>query len=200
MVGLCYCALFLNIGAAIGGFIIIDGLGEMHYHAASAANQLHSQGGMPGSTMELVVRYDGGSYWRWLVYHCESCYIFLFSCFTILIHAGLFSFGAGILSLILLLIVFICSQENAGVIAVSIGLGLFTLVPVGFVFFNNRPPKRYAQLPHAPSPSVVSRPPLQHASQSPRDYMMSGTPVDKNELAVITGGQAIDGFSATRNP
>ena len=35
MVGLCYAALLLNIGAALSGFLIIDAMGEMQYRAAT---------------------------------------------------------------------------------------------------------------------------------------------------------------------
>jgi hypothetical protein len=73
--------LFFNIGAAISGFILIDGLGEIQFYAASVP-ELPEAGFQKGTTLMLLKRFGGGGFWGWLIFHCMSfevriCHLFL---------------------------------------------------------------------------------------------------------------------------
>ncbi|KAF6752974.1 hypothetical protein DFP72DRAFT_1069759 [Ephemerocybe angulata] len=126
VVTFCYLAMFFNIGATISGFILIDGLGEIQFHASTAVRKgeassiLPSAGPLEGSPLELLRRFDGGSYWTRLVYH------------------WIISFCLGVLSLLLLLLVYIFSQEHKAMQYLSAILAIYLLLPVLFLLSNDR--------------------------------------------------------------
>ncbi|KAF5335942.1 hypothetical protein D9611_006223 [Ephemerocybe angulata] len=135
VVTFCYLAMFFNIGATISGFILIDGLGEIQFHASTAVRKgeassiLPSAGPLEGSPLELLRRFDGGSYWTRLVYH------------------WIISFCLGVLSLLLLLLIYIFSQEHKAMQYLSAILAIYLLLPVLFLLSNDRPENRYRQVP-----------------------------------------------------
>ncbi|KAJ2915476.1 hypothetical protein MD484_g4939, partial [Candolleomyces efflorescens] len=87
--------MFFNIGATISGFILIDGLGELQYQAATADPVLLPSGGsMAGSSLALLKRFGGGGFWGWLIVH------------------WFFSFCFGVISLLVLLCAYVFVQES----------------------------------------------------------------------------------------
>jgi hypothetical protein len=69
VLAICYGALFLNIGATIGAFIIIDKMGSLTIVAARRRNIPIGQFG--GTEMALLQHYGAGKSWKYLIWHCK---------------------------------------------------------------------------------------------------------------------------------
>jgi hypothetical protein len=150
IVACCYCALFFNIGAAISGFLLIDGLGELQYRAASSKDpeSLVSAGHITGTMLTLLQRFSGGGFWGWLIFHCMSFSLsFLVLGSTELISSksriGFLSFCFGAISLLVLLCAYVLFQERVALKIVAILLSVYIIIPalgftVSIVFSRKR--------------------------------------------------------------
>ncbi|KAJ3504334.1 hypothetical protein NLJ89_g7987 [Agrocybe chaxingu] len=95
----CYIALFLNIAATIGSFILIDNLGEVGYRAAKrdAAGtliQIETIGDYRPQISRLLEEFGATKLWNGMLYH------------------WLFTFYLGILSLIISVLTYVMLVES----------------------------------------------------------------------------------------
>jgi len=77
MVAACYAALFFNVNATIGSFVLVDNLRDVGQEAAL----LDAQGWLEhmkraatfgGNSSRLLVEYGVSHLWRFALVHCES--------------------------------------------------------------------------------------------------------------------------------
>ncbi|TEB24434.1 hypothetical protein FA13DRAFT_1797294 [Coprinellus micaceus] len=118
IVALCYLAMFLNIGATLSGFMIIDALGEVQYRAATRPmGQDHddvSNGDTRSSEKEipqLLESYSRG----WNV--------------NMLVQHWFFSFCGGILSLLILIVLYVAIEERVALRVLAAILLFYALLP-----------------------------------------------------------------------
>jgi len=123
IVGACYLAIFCNINATIGSFVLIDNLGEVGFEAAKreAENQLDDisrAGNYHGSITGLLKKFGATSVW------------------TVMLLHWLLTFYLGILSLIVSLLAYaVLTEPRATQIVLSIGVGI-TLIPTTVFIFR----------------------------------------------------------------
>ncbi|KAJ3502130.1 hypothetical protein NMY22_g18692 [Coprinellus aureogranulatus] len=146
IVGLCYVAMFLNIGATLSGFMIIDALGEVQYQAATPPsnttvdeNDVCNEKLSPRKQAipQLLERYSRGNV------------------NTILIVHWLISFWGGILSLLILIILYVSVEERLALKVVAALLTCYVLLP-GFAWL--RPVLQGAKASHHASTSQRGEP------------------------------------------
>ncbi|CAA7263707.1 unnamed protein product [Cyclocybe aegerita] len=73
----CYTALFLNVAATIGSFVLIDNLGEVGYRAAKldaadALIQIEAIGDYRPPISKLLKEFGATQLWNGMLYHCEA--------------------------------------------------------------------------------------------------------------------------------
>jgi len=76
LVATCYFALFLNINATIGSFVLVDNLGEVGVEAAKRETQqllmhIARTPRYTGSVTKLLEDYGASRWWPWMLVHCE---------------------------------------------------------------------------------------------------------------------------------
>lgn len=72
IVAACYAALFLNIGATITSFILIDNLGEIGYQAAcKQSGTVQNAGLLTAHQDRLLVIYGASPMWKLMLFYCE---------------------------------------------------------------------------------------------------------------------------------
>jgi hypothetical protein len=112
VIGLCYAAIFLNISATIGSFVITDSLGDVAYRSSRRSQQLASISNFDGTQSRLLTTFGVGSCWDVMLWH------------------WLITFYCGIFSLILAVAIYVWQHETKGIsIAMTIVISL-TVVPV----------------------------------------------------------------------
>ncbi|KAF9485458.1 hypothetical protein BDN70DRAFT_795763 [Pholiota conissans] len=117
VLALCYGAIFLNIGATIGAFIIIDKMGSI---ATRAARRDQMSIGRFGGTQIALLQYHGaGKKWKYFVWHWVIC------------------FYGGTICLAVLLLTFIVLEENLSIVISMSCLCGFVLLPSLLYFVLN---------------------------------------------------------------
>jgi len=73
LVASCYMALFLNISATIGSFVLIDALGEIGFRASknSKLKDLEKAGTIETTQDRLLEKYGASSWWQIILWHCQ---------------------------------------------------------------------------------------------------------------------------------
>ncbi|KAF5335979.1 hypothetical protein D9611_006285 [Ephemerocybe angulata] len=171
IVVLCYSAVFFNIGATISGFILIDGLGEIQYHAASLIKTKEDK--EFSTALKLLQHFGGGAKWHWLLVHW---YI---------------SFVLGILSLLVLLTAYAYDQEATSMKVLSILFSLYIISPaVMFAISEAHSIKEYNKrteeaLPERPTRiTVPERPPIPQ-DRYPRSLQVITSSANPYDGAVV---------------
>jgi len=136
MVAACYAALFFNVNATIGSFVLVDNLRDVGQEAAL----LDAQGWLEhmkraatfgGNSSRLLVEYGVSHLWRFALVHYEfnMSQLELTQCFA----PGFLSFYLGILSLVVSVLTYVMLVEplaTRGVMGIIVAL---TLIPT-FLF------------------------------------------------------------------
>jgi len=119
LVASCYMALFLNISATIGSFILIDILGEIGFKASKRTTELDQLGNIHTTQDGLLLKYGASPWWRIILWH------------------WLITFYLGILSLIISILTYVWMQETKSTRAVMTIAVILTLFPTTlFIFFR----------------------------------------------------------------
>ncbi|KAF4613012.1 hypothetical protein D9613_010977 [Agrocybe pediades] len=117
----CYAALFLNIGATISSFVLIDNLGEVGFSASVKDDQFHTDvqqtGRMTVTQEKLLVRFGASEEWSWMLIH------------------WLITFYAGILSLTVSVLTYVMMEEPLATKIFLILVVAFTVVPSTYFIF-----------------------------------------------------------------
>ncbi|KAF9530497.1 hypothetical protein CPB83DRAFT_850425 [Crepidotus variabilis] len=126
IVATCYAAIFLNINATIGSFVLIDRLGELGFEAArldmlGRLDQLELVGHNHSQVNQLLKEFGAGRMWKYMLIH------------------WLVTFYLGILSLIISVLTYVLLTEGTAIQAVMCVLVGVTLVPTTvFILFGGR--------------------------------------------------------------
>ncbi|KAF8964804.1 hypothetical protein BDZ97DRAFT_865155 [Flammula alnicola] len=125
IVAFCYAGLFLNIGATISSFVLIDELGELGFQASRRADSLKQIGEISVTQENLLLKFGASRSWKSKLYH------------------WLFIFYSGILALTTSVLVYACTQEAVATRVVMTFIVSATLGPTTYFIFRplfNLPP------------------------------------------------------------
>ncbi|KAJ3504331.1 hypothetical protein NLJ89_g7988 [Agrocybe chaxingu] len=119
----CYAALFLNIAATIGSFVLIDNLGEVGYRAAKRDSkdellQVDTIGDYTPAVSKMLVDFGANGMWNGMLYH------------------WLITFYLGILSLIISVLTYVILSESLATQVVMCTIVALTLFPTTFFIFS----------------------------------------------------------------
>ncbi|KAF9556813.1 hypothetical protein CPC08DRAFT_669355 [Agrocybe pediades] len=121
VVASCYAALFLNIGATISSFVLIDNLGEVGFSASAKDDKFHGDkeqsGRVTATQEELLVQFGASEEWSWMLIH------------------WLITFYAGILSLTVSVLTYVVMEEPLVTKIFLILVVAFTVVPSTYFIF-----------------------------------------------------------------
>ncbi|KAF9485721.1 hypothetical protein BDN70DRAFT_871044 [Pholiota conissans] len=110
----CYAALFLNISATIGSFLLTDNLGELDYRAARKKSNEDLYGSTSMGAEEILRDFGASSQWEYMLFH------------------WLAMFYLGILSLIVAVLAFVWLEETRAIAITMTLVVAFTIIPVSY--------------------------------------------------------------------
>jgi len=81
LVAMCYAAIFLNINATIGSFVLVDNLGEVGYEAAKRdaggrLEHISRVGHYHAGVSQLLTEFGASGSWYWMLIHCKLHQVF----------------------------------------------------------------------------------------------------------------------------
>ncbi|KAF5316662.1 hypothetical protein D9619_006650 [Psilocybe cf. subviscida] len=120
ILALCYATIFLNIASTIFAFVIIDKMGALASAAAGRSNRPEISS-FDGAETKLLEHFGAGSTWKYIM------------------AEWLFTFYAGVLCLVALLLTFVWLQEALVIgISMTILIALTVVPPMVSLVFGSR--------------------------------------------------------------
>jgi hypothetical protein len=68
----CYVSIFLNIGATVSSFVVIDHIGEMVFQASAIRDSEDDRqmGKIRTSQEKMLMNFGASNQWNWMLYYC----------------------------------------------------------------------------------------------------------------------------------